>query len=81
MEERPFQGPRKTREIVGGFRPEHCKELAMSADSKKSMGWTVVLIFLGMAALYSGSKWLSLLISAGLLVWYTAKPMIGTGRN
>ena len=53
----------------------------MSTDSKKSMGWTVVLIFLGMAALYGGSKWLGLLIPAALLVWYTAKPMIGTGRN
>jgi len=53
----------------------------MSADSKKSMGRTVVLIFLGMAALYGGSKWLSLLIPAALLVWYTARPWPRTGRN
>jgi hypothetical protein len=53
----------------------------MSVNSKKSMGWTFVLIFLGMAALYGGSKWLGLLIPAALLVWFTAKPMIGTGRN
>ena len=53
----------------------------MSANLKKSMGWTVVLILLGMAALYGGSKWLSLLIPAALLVWYTAKPRLGTGRN
>jgi len=53
----------------------------MSANSKKSMGSTVVLILLGMAALYGGSEWLSLLIPAALLVWYTARPMIRTGRN
>ncbi len=45
------------------------------------MGWTVVLIILGMAALYGGAKWLTLLIPAALLVWYTAKPPLRTGRN
>ena len=48
----------------------------MSMDSKKSMAWTVVLILLGMAALYGGSKWLSLLIPAAVLVWYAAKPRL-----
>ena len=53
----------------------------MSANSKRSIGWTIVLIVLGMAALYGGSKWLSLLIPAALFVWFTAKPSLGTGRN
>ncbi len=53
----------------------------MSMDAKKSMGWTVVLILLGMAAMYGGSKWLSVLIPAALLVWYTARPRFRTGRN
>jgi hypothetical protein len=53
----------------------------MSANSKKSMGWTIVLIILGMAALYGGSKWLSLLIPAALLVWFTADSTLRTGRN
>ena len=53
----------------------------MSANSKKSMGSTALLIFLGMAALYGGSKWLALLIPAALFVWYTAKPRLRTGRN
>lgn len=53
----------------------------MSANTKKSMGWTIVLILLGMAALYGGSKWLSLLIPAALLVWYGAGPMLRSGRN
>jgi hypothetical protein len=53
----------------------------MSANSKKSVGTTALLILLGMAALYGGSKWLALLIPAALFVWYTAKPGLGTGRN
>jgi hypothetical protein len=53
----------------------------MSANSKKSIGWTIVLIILGMAALYGGTKWLSLLIPAALFVWFTAKPTLRTGRN
>ena len=53
----------------------------MSANSKKSMGWTIILIILGMAALYGGTKWLSLLIPAALFVWFTAKPTLRTGRN
>jgi hypothetical protein len=53
----------------------------MSVDAKKSMGWTVVLILMGLAAIYGGSKWLALLIPAALLVWYTAKPRLRTGRN
>jgi hypothetical protein len=53
----------------------------MSANSKKSMGWAIVLIILGMAALYGGSKLLGLLIPAALLVWFTAKPTLRTGRN
>ena len=50
----------------------------MSANSKKSVGWTVVL---GMAALYGGSKWLGLLIPAAMLVWYSVAPSFRTGRN
>jgi hypothetical protein len=60
---------------------EEQQETTMSMDAKKSMGWTVVLIFMGMAAIYGGSKWLTLLIPAALLVWYTAKPTLRTGRN
>jgi hypothetical protein len=53
----------------------------MSANSKKSIGWAVVLILLGMAALFGGSEWLALLIPAALLVWYAAKPILRTGQN
>ena len=53
----------------------------MSAHSKKSLTWTLVLVILGMAALYGGSKWLTILIPAALLVWFTARPRLRTGRN
>ena len=53
----------------------------MSASSKKSVGWMIVLIMLGMAALYGGSKWLSVLVPAGIVVWFTAKPSPKAGRN
>ncbi|MFZ1140910.1 MAG: hypothetical protein ABR881_15455 [Candidatus Sulfotelmatobacter sp.] len=53
----------------------------MSMDAKKSIGWTVVLVLMGVAAIYGGSRWLSLLIPAALLVWYTAKPKLRTGRD
>jgi hypothetical protein len=60
---------------------EDCEEETMSANSKKSMTWTFVLILLGMAALYGGSRWLTILIPAAGLVWYIARPMLRTGRN
>jgi uncharacterized membrane protein len=58
----------------------------MSANSKKSMNWTIVLmtivlIFFGLVALFGGEKWLVLLIPAAVFVWHTARPMLRTGRN
>ena len=53
----------------------------MSADSKKSMGWTIVLILLGIVALVGGVKWLVLLIPAAVLIWYSAGPILRSGRN
>jgi len=52
----------------------------MSAESKKSMGWTIVLVVLGVAALYGG-PWLAILIPAALLVWYGIGPVLRSGRN
>ena len=46
----------------------------MSANSKKSLGGTTLLILLGMAVLIAGAKWLMVLIPAAVLVWYAAKP-------
>jgi hypothetical protein len=57
----------------------------MSADSKKSMGGTTVLILLGLIALVAGPKWLVVLIPAAVLVWYlvwySASSILRTGRN
>ena len=53
----------------------------MSMNSKKSMGWTVVLMIFGVAALYCGAKSLALLIPAAILVWYGAGPALRSGRN
>jgi hypothetical protein len=53
----------------------------MSAESKKSISWTVVLIVLGLAVFYGGASWAPILIPAAALVWYTAKSRLGTGRN
>ena len=53
----------------------------MSANSKKSLGSTIFLIFLGVAALVGGAKWLVLLVPAALLVWYGTGPVPRGGRN
>jgi hypothetical protein len=44
----------------------------MSADAKKGYGSTMILMILGVLALYAGARWLLLLIPAAALVWYAA---------
>jgi hypothetical protein len=53
----------------------------MSANSKKSMGWSGVLVLLGLVALFGGQDWLVVLIPAAMLVWYGASPALRSGRN
>jgi hypothetical protein len=53
----------------------------MSRDVKKTMGPTVVLILLGIAALFGGVKSLVLVIPAAMLVWLGARPLPRKGRN
>jgi hypothetical protein len=53
----------------------------MSADLKKSTGASLILIFLGLSALFGGARWLALLIPAAILVWYGAGSAWHTGRN
>jgi hypothetical protein len=71
----------KSKQNRCGLNLSECKEETMSANSKQSVTWTLVLILLGMAALYGGSRWLTILIPAAGLVWYIARPMLRTGRN
>jgi hypothetical protein len=44
----------------------------MSAEAKRGYGSTIILMILGVLALYSGARWLMLLIPVALLVWYAA---------
>jgi hypothetical protein len=53
----------------------------MSANWKKSMGWMVVLMLCGVAALFGGAKSLVVLVPAAALIWFGAGPMVKSGRN
>jgi hypothetical protein len=53
----------------------------MSASSKKSVGWTLALMLLGVAAFFAGPKWLALLIPVATLIWYGVRPTLRSGRN
>jgi len=53
----------------------------MSTNSKKSLSSTVILIVMGMLALYSGTKFLVVLIPAAILLWYFGGPVLRRGRN
>ena len=53
----------------------------MSASYKKSVGWAVVLVLFGLLALIGGDMSLLILVPAALLVWYSARPLLGIGRN
>jgi 4-amino-4-deoxy-L-arabinose transferase-like glycosyltransferase len=54
----------------------------MKTHSKKSCGWALVLVILGLLALYGGPRGLALLIPVAILVWYAvAEPTPRDGRN
>jgi 4-hydroxybenzoate polyprenyltransferase len=53
----------------------------MSAPMKKSISAGLVLISLGIAALFASEKWLLALVPAAMLVWYSARPRLRSGRN
>lgn len=44
----------------------------MQTPSNESWYFTALLIFFGMLALYSGGRWLGVLIPAAILVWLVA---------
>ena len=49
----------------------------MNTRSRKSSGWALVLVALGLLALYVGPKGLMLLVPAAILVWYAAQATTG----
>jgi len=53
----------------------------MSAEAKKNYGFTLVLLALGVLALYGGATWLVILIPAAMLVWYAAGTVWRIRRN
>lgn len=53
----------------------------MSANSKKSITWMFVLVLLGIAVLYGGTRSLVVTLPAAFFVWYAAAPMLRSGRN
>jgi hypothetical protein len=44
----------------------------MNTRSRKSSAWALVLVALGLLALYAGPRGLALLVPAAILVWYAA---------
>ncbi len=45
----------------------------MNTRSKKSPGWALSLVALGLLALYGGPRTLALLVPAAILVWYASR--------
>jgi hypothetical protein len=54
----------------------------MNTRSKKSRGWALVLVALGLLALYTGPRALTILVPAAILVWYAVEESTPhDGRN
>ncbi len=53
----------------------------MNSNYKKSIAGSLLLILLGMATIFAGTKWLAVLIPLAKLVWYGAVPALGGRRN
>jgi hypothetical protein len=53
----------------------------MNRNLKKSITGSLLLVLLGTAAIFAGTKWLALLIPLATLVWYGAVPALGGRRN
>jgi hypothetical protein len=66
---------------MDSLEPEEAWRFPVSRNSKKSMGWTVVLILFGLVAMFGGVKWLVVLVPAAVLVWYRVGPSLRGGRN
>jgi hypothetical protein len=58
------------------------RDAVMNTRSKKSRGWALILVLLGLLALYGGPRGLVLLVPAAILVWYAvAGPAPRDNRN
>jgi hypothetical protein len=52
-----------------------------SSSFQKTIGWTILLILLGVAAICGGTKWLIVLVPAAMLVWYGSRATVWSSRN
>ena len=57
------------------------REIAMSANSKKSFGRMLLLMLLGVISICGGTGWLALVVPAAMLIWYGAGSGLRSGRN
>ncbi len=53
----------------------------VNVNYKRSIAWAMLLMLLGVAAVYGGTRWLTLLIPLAILVWIGAKPALRNDRN
>jgi hypothetical protein len=56
-------------------------DFVIRVNQNKSLAWSVLLVMLGVIALFAGAKSLILIIPAAALVWYEARPILRSGRN
>lgn len=53
----------------------------MSPVLNKSITWSLILMLLGIAAMFAGPKWLMVFVPAAVLVWFGAGPKLRRSRN
>jgi hypothetical protein len=53
----------------------------MNSNHKNSLRWMLVLIALGLIALFAGPKSLLILIPMAVLICYEARPILRSDRN
>src|SRR5260370_4110210 len=76
--ESPASGSNVTRESYMDEIRTFGEEVSMSRESKKSVSWTIVLVLLGVLALYGG---LPVGIPLALTILASAGPSLRTGRD
>ena len=57
------------------------REVVMTAHSKNSLLRAILLVLLGVLAIYVGTPWLIVIIPAATLLWYEDLSILRSGRN
>ena len=53
----------------------------MSAEARRSYGWSFILVMLGLIPLYGGTSWLLVVLPAAGLIWFSYRNRFGSARN